>query len=68
MRVPLPKTHSHGCGVLLRNGAALTRDEVTDSLDGAPTWDTFEIMGPLIGFGRHTVALVYLTASLRPSR
>ena len=51
---------------ILVNGAALSRDDVAGSLDGAPGWDSYEITeARLIPAGKDCAALVYHAVSSR---
>ncbi|VEG29962.1 nuclear transport factor 2 family protein [Actinomyces howellii] len=51
---------------ILVNGAAMSRDDVAGSLDGAPGWDSYEITeARLIPAGEDCAALVYRAASSR---
>jgi hypothetical protein len=52
--------------MVLANGAVLTRPEVVDSLDGAPTWDGYELRDlRLVTTGRDGAALVYRARARR---
>lgn len=51
---------------VLVNGAAMTRDEVVQSLDGAPAWDSYDITDPrLVEIGQDAAALVYRASASR---
>jgi len=51
---------------ILVNGAAMTRDDVAGSLDGAPGWESYEITDArLIPMGEDTAAVVYRAESVR---
>lgn len=51
---------------ILVNSAAMTRDDIADSLDGAPGWNSGEITDArLIPVGYYAAALVYSAESSR---
>ncbi|MDL4775803.1 MULTISPECIES: nuclear transport factor 2 family protein [Thermomonosporaceae] len=52
---------------VLVNGAVMTRDEITASLDGALGWESYEITDArLVEVGEDAAALVYRASSSRP--
>ncbi|WP_026196389.1 nuclear transport factor 2 family protein [Corynebacterium lubricantis] len=51
---------------ILVNGMVMTRDEIAESLDGAPGWDSYEISQPrIVDAGPEATALVYKATSTR---
>lgn len=54
-------TMTEDARMVLANGAVMTRDDVIDSLDEAPPWDSYDISDPLlITLSSDVVALVYV--------
>lgn len=52
--------------MIISNGMVLNRSDVEESLDGAPTWDSYEISAVRnVSLGADTAALVYHAQSVR---
>ena len=43
---------------ILVDGSTMTRDEITDSLDGMPGWDSYDISDALLPLGSDAAALI----------
>ena len=51
---------------ILVDGSTMTRDEITDSLDGMPGWDSYDISdATLLPLGSDAAALTYQATSSR---
>lgn len=54
---------------VLVNGAVMTRDEIANSMDGAPGWESYEITDArVLLMGEEAAALVYRATASRPDQ